>query len=173
MDKYNNIVTKNSLFYDVDDFELETDIVQGYFEEDLNQTIVVYQVDRLKTNTNSTYKETKKNIIRFKTPIEIPCMYEIKDPELKTYDKVTSNGAYQIIGNLKAYILIKSFEKYQCDIKRGDYVSVLIDNNKLQYFCVFDDGKVNYANNGIVGAYRPGYRIIEASPATDEEFKGI
>ncbi len=165
-------VNRNNLFYSEDDFELETDIVMGYMEEDLNQTVVVYEVDRVKTNVDDIYKDAVDKI-RFEMPHEIPCMYEIKDSELKSYDTKSQNGVYAISGNLTVYTMPKILEKYGCDIKRGDYLGVLADNNRMAYFVVTDDGKINYSNQSHVGAYRPAYRIIQATPVTDEEFKGI
>jgi hypothetical protein len=42
----------------------------------------------------------------------------------------------------------------------------------MYYWVVTNDGKVNIANQMIVGAYKTGYRVIEAAPVNDE-FKGI
>ena len=45
-------VNRNNLFYSEEDYELETELLSDYMEEDTNQTIVLYEVDRIKTNTN-------------------------------------------------------------------------------------------------------------------------
>ena len=58
-------ISRNNLFYSEEDFQFETDIIEGYLEEDLNQTVVVYEVDRKRTNVNDIYKEAKKDTIRF------------------------------------------------------------------------------------------------------------
>ena len=76
-------ITRNNMFYSEEDFEYETNLLMEYIEEDLNQTVVVYEVDRQKTNVSAVYKEAKDGQIRFKAPKEIPCMYEIKDSEIK------------------------------------------------------------------------------------------
>ena len=49
--------SKNTLFYSEEDFFYETDLVERYIEEDLNQSVVLYEVDRGKTNVNSIYKK--------------------------------------------------------------------------------------------------------------------
>ena len=164
-------INRNNLFYSEDDFQLETDWVEGYIEEDLNQTVVVYEVDRKRTNVNDTYKEAKKDTIRFKPPKEVPCMFEIEDAQLNAFDSQTNTGAYQISGNLKLYIMPKTLEKFKCDIKRGDYVAIQIDTNRMSYFTVTDDGKVNNSNKNIIGAYKTAWRVISASPS--QEFNGI
>lgn len=164
-------INRNNLFYSEEDFEYEISIIMDYLEEDTNQTVVVYEVDRKNTNMNEIYQESNSNI-RFKIPREIPCLYEIKDAELRTYDSKTSNGVYVVDGGLTIYTLDKILEKYKCDIKKGDYIGVLIDSNRMTYFSVVNDGKVNTANTMIVGAYKTPWRIITAAPVVLEEFNG-
>ena len=163
-------VNRNNLFYSEEDFSFETDLVEGYLEEDLNQTVVVYEVDRKRTNVNEIYKEAKKDTIRFKPPKEVPCMFEIEDAQLNAFDSKSNTGAYQVSGNLKLYVMPKTLEKFKCDITRGDYVAIQIDTNRMSYFTVTDDGKVNNTNKNVIGAYKVGWRTISAAPA--QEFKG-
>jgi hypothetical protein len=165
-------VTRNKMFYGEDDFLLETDMAAEYLEGDTNQTIVLYEVDRIKTNSDSVYKESDEGSIRFKAPKEIPCLYEIKEPQMKSYEKQNNNGVYQLAGNLSVYVMTKTLDKYRCDIKRGDYIGVLVDTNRMAYFVVTNDGKVNIANITHIGAYKPAWRVVEATPC-DTEFKGI
>ena len=54
-------LTVGNKFYSEDDFQYETDLMMEYLEGDLNQTIVLYAVDRIKTNLNTVYKETRNN----------------------------------------------------------------------------------------------------------------
>lgn len=164
-------ISRNNKFYSEEDFQYELDLIEEYLEEDLNQTIVVYEVDRQKTNTDTIYKETKQTI-RYKPPKELPCMFEIKDSQTKSYDNTNSNGVYAISGNLEATIPVFMFEKYKCDIKRGDYIGVQIDTQRMAYFVVTDDGKVNTSNKNYVGAYKTAWRTILATPCLENEFNG-
>lgn len=164
---------KNKLFYSEDDFFYETDLVERYIEEDLNQSVVVYEVDRTKTNVNSVYKEASKGNIRYKAPRELPCMYEIKDAELKSFDDKSSTGVYTQDGNLIMFVLTKTMEKYGVEIKRGDYIGVQIDTNRMKYYTVVNDGKVNSANTHMLGGYKPAFRTIECTLVSDiSEFNG-
>lgn len=165
-------ISRNNLFYSKEDFDMEMDILTDYMEEDTNQTVVVYQVDMVKTQQNSIYKDAKDNI-RFKMPVEIPCLYEIADTQLKSYDNKTQNGAYSLQGNLKVYVNLNTFKKYEVDIKRGDYLGVMIEEDRMYYWVVTNDGKVNTANQLVVGAYKAGFRVIEATAVTDEEFRAL
>ena len=165
--------TKTNMFYSEDDFIFETEMVEGYIEEDLNQSVVLYEVDRSKTNVNAIYKEATSGNIRYKAPREIPCMYEIKDSEIKSFDNKTSNGVYTQDGNLQIYVLTRTLEKYKADVKRGDYIGVQIDLNRMKYYTVVNDGKVNTANTHMVGGYKPAWRTIECTLVSDiSEFNG-
>ena len=164
-------VTRNNLFYSEEDFDFETDILVGYMEEDTNQTVVLYSVDRKNTQTDALYKSATEGI-HFMPPVEIPCMYQIDSSQLKSYDSKTSNGVYVLSGNLTVYVMPKVLEKYSCDIKRGDYIGVYIDTDRMSYFVVNDDGKMNNANNLYVGAYKTAWRIVKCSPVSNTEFNG-
>lgn len=164
---YKTPITRNNMFYSEEDFQLETDIVECYLEEDTNQTIVVYQVDRNTTQTHSIYDEAH-NTIQFLPPVEVPCLYEIQEAKLESYDKKTNRGVYALQGDLKVYITLKAFEKYEFDIKRGDYIGVMVEEGRMYYWVVTNDGKVNTANSMVVGAYKTGYRVIDAVPVSDE-----
>lgn len=165
-------ITRNDKFYSEEDFEYETDLLIEYIEEDLNQTVVVYEVDRQKTNVSGVYKEAKDGQIRFKPPKEIPCMYDLKDSDTKVYDSKTNTGVYVVNGNLTLYVMPKILEKYKCDIRRGDYIGLQIDTNRMVYFSVVNDGKVNTANIYHVGAYKPAWRTVLCAPVPENEFKG-
>lgn len=169
---YHTPVTRNNIFYSEEDFDFETDIVQGYIEEDLNQTVVVYEVEASKTNTDSVYKETGGSSVRYKIPKEIPCVYEIKDAEIKSYDQTSNNAVYTVGGQLVFHVLVKTLEKYDCDIKRGDYIGVLIDTDRMVFYAVVNDGKINTANTNYIGAYKTAWRTVTCSPVPDNEFNG-
>ena len=159
------------MFYSEEDFNLECELLEEYIEEDLGQSVIVYEIDRKRTQMDSVYKESSGSI-RFKPPREVPCMYEIKSSETKAYDSKSANGVYSIPGGLTIYIMPLTLRKYRCDIRRGDYIGIKVDVDKTVYFVVNNDGKVNWANENFVGAYRSAWRRIECSPTTKEEFSG-
>ena len=164
-------VVRNDKFYSEEDFQYELDLIEEFIEEDLNQSVVVYEVDRTKINTNAIYNETKENI-RFKSPKEIPCMFEVKEGQIKSHDSQTTNGVYAVSGNLELHVPVFMLEKYNCDIKRGDYIGVQIDTNRMFYFSVTNDGKINIANTNYVGSYKTAWLKIEAAPVPESEFNG-
>lgn len=170
----NTPINRNNMFYSEEDFQMEVGLLSDYMEEDTNMTIVLYEVDRVKTNVNDIYEETKnKNNIRFKPPKELPCFYDIKESQTKSYDGKSSNAVYAISGNMTIHILKATLKEYKCDIKRGDYIGVMNDVNDMYYFTVIDDGKINNANSLMVGIYKSPWRVIQCVPCTKDEFDGI
>ncbi len=168
-----NLLTRNKLFYDEIDFQYETEMFEGYIEEDVNQVVVLYEVDRTKTNVNSVYNEASNGQIRYKPPREIPCVYDLGNAQIRSFDGKSSNGIYTQDGNLTIHVLVRTLEKYGCEIRRGDYIGVMIESNRMKYFTVINDGKVNTATNQMIGLYKPAWRVIDCTPVSDiTEFRG-
>ena len=166
-------INRNRMFFSESDFDLELDIAQDYMEQDMNQTIVLFEVDLSKTNTNSIYHEANKKNIRFKTPVELSVRYEINNAEMRSYDKTSNKGIYSKPGNLDFTVLNKTLESLNCDIKRGDYIGVQITPEEMLYFTVFDDGKVaNYANSNTLYGTKPFYRQVKCNYVDPSEFEG-
>lgn len=168
-----NPIKRNSKFFDKKDFDTELEFMDEYINEDANQTIILYQVDLSQTKVNDLYKETKKDAIRFKPPIELNVIYEIKDAELKSYSSQIGKGIYSKIGTLTFTILLKTLEENNCDINRGDYIGIQIDTQNREYWVVIDDGRVNsFSNKFSLYGTKPFARTIECAPVDKNEFNG-
>ena len=153
-------IKRNNKFFGKEDFDIELNFSMEYMEQDMNQTIILYEVDLEKTKVNSVYKEATKEAIRFKTPVEVPCIYEIQDAEMKPYDTKLVKGVYSKPGKLTFSVLIKTLEELKCDIKRI-------------YFTVNNDGKVqSFANKNTMYGTVPYYRTIECNYVDETEFGG-
>lgn len=168
-----NPINRNKMFFSESDFDLEIEIAQDYMEQDMNQTVVLFEVDLSKTNTNDIYHEANKKNIRFKTPVEITVRYEINNAEMRSYEKTINKGVYSKPGVLDFTVLNKTLEQVERDIKRGDYIGVQITPEEMIYFCVFDDGKVaNYANSNTLYGIKPFFRQIKCNYVDPSEFEG-
>lgn len=166
-------IKRNTKFFGKEDFDLEHDFGLEYMEQDANQTVILYQVDLDKTKVNDVYKEATKDAIRFKTPIEVPCVYEIQDAEMKPYNQKLVKGVYAKPGKLTFSVLLKTLEELKCDIKRGDYIGVQIDEQTRIYFTVTNDGIVqSFANKNTLYGTKPYYRTIECAPVDYSDFEG-
>ena len=162
-----NPINRNNLFFSEEDFLFELNMGKDYLEEDINQTIVLYQIDYERTKVNAIYNESNNNEIVFKSPIELNVIFDIDDSELISYDKQHFKGMYLKTGRLHFSIYEKTLEENECDIKRGDYVGVQITPDHMEFFVVTNDGKKNYGNSQTMFGVKPYYRDIECSPVTD------
>lgn len=165
-------INRNNLFYSEKDFLFEQEIGKEYIEQDVNQKIILFQVDLEKTNMDVLYNETRADEIIFKTPIELPCLYEIQDSELRTYDNKKNLGMYRKTGKLDFTVYEQTLLEHQCDIKIGDYIGVQINETHTEYFVVTDDGRNNYGNSQTMYGYKNFYRHCYAAPVDNNEFNG-
>ena len=168
-----NPINRNKMFFSKSDFDLELEIAREYLEDDMNQTVILFEVDLSKTNTNDIYHEASKKNIRFKTPVELTVRYEITTAEMRSYDKNNNKAVYAKPGNLDFTVLNSTLEEVQRDIKRGDYIGVQITPEEIIYFTVYDDGKVaSYANANTLYGVKPFYRNIKCNYVDPSEFEG-
>ena len=166
-------ITRNNKFFCDEEFDLENEFAMEYLEQDANQTVILYQVDYENTKVDEIYKEAKKDAIRFKTPIEIPVVYEISDAELKSYNSKLQKGIYAQTGKLTFSVLLSTLEEYGCDISRGDYIGIQIDTEHREYFTVVDDGRVNMTSNKFtLFGTKPYARTIQCASIDASEFNG-
>lgn len=163
-------INRNNLFYSEDDFAFEREVGKNYIEQDMNQTVVLYQVDLDKTNPDALYGETQANQVVYKAPVEIHCVYEISEPELKSYDKTKNLGTYMKTGKLTIGVYQETLDELGVDIKKGDYIGVQISQTHMEYFTVFNDGRNNYDNAHTLFGIEPLFRTIEGYQIDKSEF---
>ena len=166
-------ITRNNKFFGAEDYDLQVAFATEYLEQQANQTVILYQVDLSKTKVNDVYVEADKNAVRYKTPVEIPVIYEITDAEMKAYDNTLQKGMYAQTGKLTFSVLLSTLEEYGCDISRGDYIGVQITSDHREYFTVTDDGRVGMtANKFTMYGTKPYARTIQAASVDTNEFAG-
>lgn len=168
-----NPINRNQMFFSKSDFEFEIELARDYLEQDMNQTIVLFEVDLSKTNADDIYHEASKKNIRFKPPVELTVRYEITEAEMRSYDKTMNKGVYAKPGALNFTVLNSTLEEVNRDIKRGDYIGVQITPEEMIYYTVFDDGKVaSYANTNTLYGVKPFYRNVKCNYVDPSEFEG-
>ena len=168
-----NPIKRNHMFFGRDEYNLEMEFAQEYLEHDANQTVIIYQVDLTNTKVNDIYKEADKDAIRYLPPVEVPCVYEIQEAEVQSYEKNKMKGMFAKPGKLIFSVLMKNLEEMNVDPKRGDYVGIQITPEKMQFFTITNDGRVGMtANKNTIYGVAPYYRTFEAAPADNIEFNG-
>ncbi len=165
-------INRNNLFYSEDSFQFEMEIGKNYMEQDVNQTVILYEVDLEKTNLNTTYQEAEKDQIIFKTPVELHVLYTIEAPELHSYDKSKNLGTYIKSGKLKFGVYQATLDEEGVDIKIGDYVGVQVTPEHMEFYTVIDDGRNNFDNAHMVYGYKAAWRSVVCVPINPNEFQG-
>ena len=163
-------INRNRLFYDMESYYFDLEMGKDYVEQDMGQTVVLYQVDLSKTPQDAVYGETNENEVAFFPPIEIPCTYLIEKPELKSYDKSKQLGTYMKTGKLTVGVYQETLTELNVDIKKGDYIGVQVSEEHMEYFVVNNDGRNNYDNGHLKFGTRPLWRTIMCSPVDQSEF---
>lgn len=165
-------ITRLSKWYDETDFQLDIEMGREFLEGDNNFTVVLYQVDRQKTNFDDIYGETLQDELRFKPPVELKVLIELESNDIKTYN---SNGtlSYKDYGNLIFFIYTKQLEEKKCNIIIGDFIAYADREDNVKYFKVVDDDRINSENAKTFGGYKAFYKKIVCVTTDTTEFRGV
>lgn len=163
-------ITRISKFWSQDDFDLNVKIGEEYMS-DLNMKLVLFRVDRQKTDTDEVYAEVGKDQIKFLSPVEFNAIVKIEEPKNSTYKG--GLGRYLEPGNMSLSVYIKHLEDMGIDIRYGDYIGYPETEERMRYYTVTNDGKVTSDNKHNMFGYKPYYRTILCVPAQESEFRGV
>ena len=164
-------ITRMSKFFSNEDFELQIQMGQEYLHGDLNMKLVVYRVDRAKTDKDSVYGEVGKDEIKYFPPIEINALVKVEEPKNSSY----KNGMLRYLepGNLIFQVYLKHLDELGVEIKYGDYIGYPESEGRIRYYTVTNDGRVTSDNKHNYFGYKPYYRTITCAPVQESEFRGI
>jgi hypothetical protein len=164
-------INRVNKFFSSEDFELEKDFGREWLENDINIKIILYQVDRDATQSDDIYNEADQGGIRTKPPVEVVCNFQMEQPENKAYNP-NNTVRFKEFGNLKIGVYQDHLDELGVDIRYGDYIGYVLNETKIKYFTVVEDGKINYDNQHTIAGYKGFYRSIIAAPTVDDVFKG-
>jgi hypothetical protein len=164
-------ITRLSKFFSQEDFDLQVDIGQEYLHGDLNMKLVLYRVDKQKTDKDDVYGEVGLDEIKFFPPVEFNALVKIEEPKNSTYKGGMLR--YNEPGNLVLSVYIKHLNDLKIDIKYGDYIGYVESEDKIRYYTVTNDGKVTSDNKHNLFGYKPYYRTITCAIAQEQEFRGV
>jgi hypothetical protein len=71
-------ITRLSKFFSNEDFDLQIQIGQEYLHGDLNMKLVLFRVDRQKTDTDGVYGEVGLDEIKYFPPIEDNALVQVE-----------------------------------------------------------------------------------------------
>jgi hypothetical protein len=164
-------ITRISKFFGQEDFDLNVQMGSEYLHGDLNMKLVLYRVDRQKTDNDSVYAEVGMDQIRYFPPIEFNALVKIDAPSSKTYK--TGLLRYNEPGNLTLSVYIKHLEDLKVDIRYGDYIGYPETEEKVRYYTVINDGRVTSDNKHNMFGFKPYYKTITCAIAQEGEFRGV
>jgi hypothetical protein len=164
-------ITRLSKFFSEDDFNLHIQMGEEYLHGDLNMKLVLYRVDRTKTDKDDVYGEVGQDEIKYLPPVEFNGLVKIEDAKNSSYK--TGYLRYLEPGNLSISVYIKHLDDLKIDIRFGDYIGYPESESKVRYYTVSNDGKVVADNRHKQFGYKPHYRTIICVPTQENDFRGI
>lgn len=164
-------ITRIGKFFGAEDYNLDLSIGEEWLYGDMNFTVVLYRIDRMKTKTDDVYGEALKDGIKFLPPIELKGYVQIMAPENK---QIAGNKINQVEpGNMRFSTYQKQLDELGIDISFGDYLGYYETEDRIRYYTVNNDGRVISDNKHNYAGYKPYYRTIMASAVVDNEFRGL
>ncbi len=124
-------ITRINKFFSQEDYDFNLDLGQEYLHGDLNMKLVVYRVDRGKTDIDNVYAEVGSDEIKFLPPVEINALVKIDEPKNTSYK--SGLVRYNEHGNITISVYIRHLEELKVDIKYGDYIGYPESETKIRY----------------------------------------
>jgi hypothetical protein len=164
-------ITRLGKFFGAEDYSLDIQLGEEWLNGDMNFTLVLYRVNRIKTKKDDVYGETTKDGVQFETPIEFKGYVQVAAPANKNYGN--SKIEQTEPGNLKVSVYQKHLDELDIDISMGDYIGYYETETRVRYYSVADDGRIVSDNKHTYAGYKPFYRTIMATYVSENEFRGI
>jgi hypothetical protein len=165
-------ITRLGKFFGSEDYSLDIEMGEEWLHGDMNFTCVLYRVDRYKTKTDDVYGETLTDGIKYLPPVEFKAFIQVMAPENKMLGSKTNLSQVEP-GNVRISVYQKHLEELNIDIEQGDYIGYYETETRVRYYVVSNDGRVVSDNKHTYAGYKPFYRTIQASPVSQNEFRGI
>lgn len=164
-------ITRLSKFLSQDDFDLHIKMGEEYLHGDLNMKLVLYRVDRQKTDIDDVYGEVGMDEIKYYPPVEFNGLVKIEEPKNSAYKSGLIR--YNEPGNLNISVYIRHLEELNIDIKYGDFIGYPESETRTRFYQVTNDGKVVSDNKHNMFGFKPYYRNITCAPIQDSTFRGV
>lgn len=164
-------ITRIGKFFGQEDFDLDIEMGQEWLGGDMNFTLVLYKVDKLRTKNDDVYGEVGTDEIQFLPPIEFKAYVKIVEPT-NAY-----MGNTRIVqtepGNMTFSVYNKELDALNIDIDLGDYIGYYETETKVRYYSVVNDGKITSDLKHSYGGYKAFYKTYVCTPVSYNEFRGI
>ena len=99
-------ITRLNKFFSAEDRQMDEMLGMEWLHGDMNFTLVLYRIDRLKTKTDDVYGETPSDGIKYLPPVEFNGYVQIFQPENKNVGNSKINKLVFFKNILMFWILI-------------------------------------------------------------------
>lgn len=164
-------ITRISRFFGEKDFQLNISLGEEWLFGDMNFSVVLYRIDRSRTNQDDVYGEALKDSISFLPPVEVKGFLQILAPENPTFGN--SRLTQTEPGNMKFSVYLHHLEELNVQVQYGDYIGYAETESRMRYYSVADDGRIVSDNKHTYGGYKPFYKTFICTPVSEDEFRGI
>jgi len=164
-------ITRLNKFFSEQDFDLDISMGEEWLVGDMNFTLVLYRVDRQRTNNDDVYGEALEDTIQYLPPVEFRGYVQIEAPTNADYG--SSKLSQTEPGNIKIGVYQNELDNLGVEIAYGDYIGYYETESKVRYYSVVNDGRVVSDNKHTYGGYKPFYRSIIGAPVNNNEFNGL
>ena len=164
-------ITRLGKFFGGEDFNLDVGMGREWLEGDMNFTLILYKVDKKKTNVDDVYGEAQEDGIKFLPPVEFKAFLQIVAPENKFLGTSKINQLEP--GNARISVYQKHLDELDIDIEYGDYIAYYETESRVRYYVVNNDGRVVSDNKHTYAGYKPFYRTFVCTHVNEDEFRGL
>ena len=119
-------ITRVNKFFGSEDFRLQERMGMEWLHGWLNFTLVLYRVDRDKTNTDDVYGEASPEEIRYFPPVEFKAYVQIAEPTNSSY--ASGLARYNEPGNLRVSVYTRHLNELKLAVKKSlpEYILVIL-----------------------------------------------
>ena len=160
-------ISRMGKFYDDMDFSLENEMAREWMEGDLNMVVVLFEVDRIKSDVDELYGEASPSELRFKAPKEINVRILIDEATKDSYAE--GFHRYEDYGDLTFTVFTDHLKEVGAELNYGDYIGYVDREDNIKYFTVYDDGIINSDNAHTRLGYKSYYRTVKCKTADPGE----
>ena len=104
--------------------------------------------------------------------VELKVNLEIDASENSTYGP-GGRLRYRDYGDMTFNIYDKQLKEKGTDIKYGDFIGYMVDEDTMKFWVVVDDGKIFSDNEHTIFGYKGATRTVKCTVADKNEFEGI
>lgn len=166
-------INRVNKFFSEMDYQLEIDLGREALEGDNNIKVILYRVDRTKTQIMDRYGEADEDQINYHEPIDLyVATYKIDETENKAYNSSAGTLKYAQNGKLTFKVFNKTLEELNIDLTYGDFVGFDINETTRIFYAIVSDGIKNFDNQHSIMGYKGYYRTIVCAAIDNNEFSG-